>query len=165
MARRHDVTVIRRGGWKLTDRLDANDPTQYVIAKLGGEWVWLPAPLPDTPAYRFLLARLRPMSMPLGQALIELLRSDVPLDAVWREVIARRLETFYAPVTDQQAKSLGKAGRRRVFQLAKKQLKERGVPAPEAESRVAALLGKSVEALKQESKRLNRIRRTKAQSK
>jgi hypothetical protein len=101
------------------------------------------------------------IDMEMKRAFIEFVRSDIPLEAHMRQLIAGDLECFYFPKLRQKqtTRSLAKAYVSQDainFIAAKNRAAGKPKPIGAAEDDVAAMFGISVEAMKQNIKRTKR---------
>jgi hypothetical protein len=113
--------------------------------------------LPRTPANVFLLERIITKNpkdrISFEQAMIELVESDVPIDPMWRKMIARDLRDLYYPPSKHQRKNKEKSDRVFFYQFSKQLFRRKGRSAPRAEEIAAWEVGKSVEAMRKEVQR------------
>jgi hypothetical protein len=91
------------------------------------------------------------------QALIDLVRSDTPLSAVWRETIAQQLEDYYFPSLHRRRRRAQAVQGRQYFADAYREMIGRiaqaeGITKAKATEKVAAKRSMSVEALAQSLK-------------
>jgi hypothetical protein len=98
---------------------------------------------------------------PFEEAMIDLLLSDVPLDAFWRQKIAVLLEDLFFPLPKHQQKNRQKSVQNLLYKGAKVSLmRNSGWRAGDAATRAAAFVGKSVDAIEQQIKRGRRAQKT-----
>jgi|SRR5260370_11071667 hypothetical protein len=104
------------------------------------------------PAADFLIERAK-LGDSVGRALIELLRSDVPLDPDVRRAIAWKLERLYFPPSKRELQKERGRNDAEGIKALKAYLRQEGVTATQAEECLAEIFGISVEGLRQRLKR------------
>jgi hypothetical protein len=110
--------------------------------------------LPATPTCEFFAARVSATGS-VRQACIDVMAAKLPLDPELYEIIEGMLRQRRLP--PRERKRIERQLQNGLYLCARHVLRQKGVRAAEAEERAAAVIGKTVDAIKQQIKRMQRV--------